>query len=158
MSDPGEPPVAIRSSPSFFVGDRGPAATSAVAPAARREEWLKHGGALIVFPAGKWPDQQADRSLGLAWTSTMGRMVLATGATVVPAFIAGRNSTWFYVAGRLHASFRAALLARELLRMPGQDVRYIWPPLSSATCWRIDAAGLQSIRNAVDLSAQLTQI
>ncbi|MEP7307458.1 MAG: lysophospholipid acyltransferase family protein [Acidobacteriota bacterium] len=141
----------------FFVDPfRGPAAASRSCAGLRAAHvWLKQGGALIVFPAGEVAhDRQAGGSYSDSpWTSTTGRMVLATGATVVPAFIAGRNGTWFYAAGRVHASFRTALLARELLKMRGQDLAVRFgPPLSSAHLALVaaDAVGVtQSIRDAV---------
>ena len=148
----------------FFVDPfRGPGATARSRAGLRAAQvWLQQGGVLIVFPAGEVAhDRQADGSYADSpWTSTMGRMVIATGATAVPAFIAGRNSKWFYVAGRVHPSFRTALLARELLRMRGQDVAVRFgSPLSSAHLAVVasDAAGVtQSIRNAVlGLSAAL---
>jgi putative hemolysin len=49
------------------------------------------------------------------WSETLGRLALATGATIVPAAIDGENSRSFYVAGHLCAALRTALLPRELL-------------------------------------------
>jgi len=50
----------------------------------------------------------------------MGRLALTTGAHIVPAFIDGRNTSWFYAAGRVHPMLRTALLARETLNLRGQ--------------------------------------
>src|SRR5262245_32161922 len=76
--------------------------------------WLRHGGALVVFPAGEvghWVDGSV---VDGAWKTTFERLARATGATIVRAFIEGRNSWMFYAAGYIHPSFRTALLGREL--------------------------------------------
>ena len=142
----------------FFVDPfRGPTAAARSRAGLRAAHvWLKKGGALIVFPAGEVAHQrEPDGSYSDSpWLSTMGRMVLATDATVVPAFIAGRNSAWFYAAGRVHASFRTALLARELLKTRGQALAVgFGPPLSrrDLTDAAPDAAAVtQCIRAAVE--------
>jgi putative hemolysin len=87
--------------------------------------WLKRGGALVVFPAGEVAHRwgRSGTCVDSPWRPTVGRLVTATGATVVPAFIEGTNSRAFYAAGRFHATLRTALLARELLRKRGSSVR-----------------------------------
>jgi putative hemolysin len=110
----------------FFVDPFGGPTAGARSKAGLRAAhvWLKSGGALIVFPAGEVAhERQADGSYSDSpWRSTTGRMVLSTGAQVVPAFISGTNTTWFYAAGRIHSSLRTALLARELLNQRGRTV------------------------------------
>lgn len=86
--------------------------------------WLRQGGALIVFPAGEVahvaaPDGSYTDSV---WRDTVGRLALATGASVLPTRVAGRNSRWFYLAGRVHPLLRTAMLARELLNKRGTAV------------------------------------
>jgi putative hemolysin len=77
-----------------------------------------------VFPAGEVAHRPgaggsyADSD----WRPTVGRLALGTGAQVVPASIAGRNSKTFYTAGRLHAALRTALLPRELLQQRGRCI------------------------------------
>jgi putative hemolysin len=91
--------------------------------AARR--WLERGGAVIVFPSGEVAARpEADRrARDSRWHPTAGRLALATGAVVVAAFIEGRNSPWFYRAGRVHPWLRTLLLPRELLKQRGETVR-----------------------------------
>jgi putative hemolysin len=87
--------------------------------------WLRHGGALVVFPAGEVahrPGSGGTRT-DSSWRATVGRLTLATGAVVVPVFIEGGNSRWFYAAGHVHPALRTALLPRELLRKRGATVR-----------------------------------
>ena len=87
--------------------------------------WLKRGGSLAVFPAGEVAHTlRPDGAYGDSpWRSTVGRLAISTGAAVVPVFIEGRNSRWFYAAGRVHPKLRTALLARELLNTRGSRVR-----------------------------------
>jgi putative hemolysin len=84
--------------------------------------WLKDGHVLVVFPAGSvahgaW--QTTATPVDSDWQDTVGRLALQSSATVVPAFIAGRNRRWFYRVGQLHHSLRTLLLARELLALRG---------------------------------------
>ena len=90
--------------------------------------WLRHGGALIVFPSG-----EVAHRLGASgsdstrhesdWSGTAGRLAAAARATVLPASIHGGNSRIFYAAGRIHPLLRTALLPRELLKKRGATVR-----------------------------------
>jgi putative hemolysin len=106
-----------------FGGPEGAARSRAGLRAAHL--WLKDGGALIIFPAGMVaPGIDSDgRCVDGPWHSTVGRLALATGATVVPAFIDGRNSRAFYRAGRLHPVLRTLMLGRELLAQRKTTVR-----------------------------------
>jgi putative hemolysin len=88
------------------------------------------------------------------WRPTIGRMVLATGAQVMPAFIEGVNSNLFYAAGRVHPSLRTALLARELLKKRGRAVTVrLARPLATRDLAAIGddpAKATQVIRSAVE--------
>jgi putative hemolysin len=110
----------------FFVDPFGGPTAAARSQAGLRAAhlWLKRGGSLIVFPAGEVAHtRRPDGSYADSpWRPTIGRMVLATGAQVMPAFIEGVNSRWFYAAGRVHPALRTALLARELLKKRGRPV------------------------------------
>jgi putative hemolysin len=142
----------------FFVDPFGGPAAAARSRSGLRAAhlWLRKGGALIVFPAGEVAhDRRSDGSFADSpWRSTIGRMAIATGADVVPAFIGGTNSRWFHAAGRIHASLRTALLARELLKARGQEVAVRFgPPLSMSQLARGDADGAAatlSIRAAME--------
>ncbi len=88
-------------------------------------QWLRDNHSLIVFPAGEvahtW-DSTSGSLIDSPWHDTVGRLAFRSGAVVVPAFIEGCNSRWFYRAGRLHSGLRTLLLARELLRQQGRRV------------------------------------
>jgi putative hemolysin len=86
--------------------------------------WLRQGGVLMAFPSGEVAHQVDNRGLlvDAPWRDTVGRLALATGARVVPAWISGGNSRLFRAAGRLHPWLRTALLPRELLKARGRVV------------------------------------
>jgi putative hemolysin len=109
----------------FFVDpfDGPSAATRSLAGLRDAHLWLRHGGALVIFPSGEVaPRLRAGRPIDSTWRPTVGRLALQTGAAIVPAHVAGRNSALFYAAGRVHPLLRTALLARELLKKRGQSV------------------------------------
>ena len=88
-------------------------------------KFLKAGGALVVFPAGEVssvhgvPPAISDN----VWNDTLLRVAESVNARVVPAFVFGRNSALFQVAGAVHPSLRVLLLGRELLKKRGSRVR-----------------------------------
>jgi putative hemolysin len=91
--------------------------------------WLRRGGSIVLFPAGEvawrgWFDtiRSGSTPTDSEWYSTLGRLALATGAQVIPAFLVGRNSTPFYAAGAVHPRLRTLLLGRELLRQRGRTL------------------------------------
>jgi hypothetical protein len=86
--------------------------------------WLRNGGALVVFPSGEVAHSHGPSGsrIDSPWRSTIGRLVVTTGAHVLPAFIDGANTRLFYAAGYLHPALRTALLARELLNKRGTVV------------------------------------
>jgi putative hemolysin len=86
--------------------------------------WLRHGGALVVFPAGEVGHATVNGSpVDGPWKDTFERLAGASGAGIIPAFIEGRNSRLFYAAGRVHPRLRTALLGRELLNKRGRAIR-----------------------------------
>ena len=118
--------------------------------------WLRSGGALVIFPSGEVAHRRGPSGsrIDSPWRSTVGRLALTTGAQVLPAFIDGANTRWFYAAGRVHPALRTALLARELLNKRGTAVTVrLGVPL--ATRDRVGTAGdpaaaTASIRQAVE--------
>jgi putative hemolysin len=110
---------------AFFVDPFGGPASASRSQAGLRAAhlWLRRGGALVVFPAGEVaPRVRNENPLDSDWAPTIGRLALQTGARVLPAWIAGRNSRAFYLAGRIHPRLRTVLLGRELLRARGSRV------------------------------------
>ena len=118
--------------------------------------WLKNGGALVVFPSGEVAHRRGPSGLRIdsPWRSTIGRLALTTGAQVLPAFIDGANTRWFYAAGCVHPALRTALLARELLNKRGSAVTVrLGVPLAARDLVSTvgeAAAATASIRRAVE--------
>ena len=111
----------------FFVDpfDTPGATARSVAGLRAAHGWLRDGGALILFPAGEVAHERdaAGTLRERPWSRTLDRLAAASGAAVVPAHIAGENSPWFYLAGRVHPLLRTLLLPRELLRARGERVK-----------------------------------
>lgn len=81
---------------------------------------LKGGGCLMVFPAGAvmtTPHPLARRAVELTWGPLSARLIMRSGATVLPVHIPGQNSRLFQVASHLSQSLRYALLFHEAARM-----------------------------------------
>ena len=90
--------------------------------------WLKEGGVLGMFPAGEvshidWNKWQVTDP---KWADMAARLVLKTGAAVLPAYFTGQNSTLFQLSGLIHPRLRTVMLPRELLKMSNQtlEVRF----------------------------------
>jgi putative hemolysin len=86
---------------------------------------LKHGGAILMFPAGEvsslrpWRRRVEDPR----WADSFVRLARRARATVLPMHIAGRNSGLFQAAGLAHPRLRTLLLLREFQRQRGQVIR-----------------------------------
>lgn len=78
---------------------------------------VRAGGALGVFPSG----EVSHFTIGNRcitdprWSDAVARIVQSTGATVVPVYFEGRNSTLFQILGMIHPRLRTLWLSRELL-------------------------------------------
>jgi putative hemolysin len=142
----------------FFVDPFGGSTASARSQAGLRAAhlWLRNGGALVVFPSGEVAHRRGPSGsrIDSPWRSTIGRLVLTTGAQVLPAFIDGTNTRLFYAAGWVHPGLRTALLARELLNKRGTAVTLrLGVPLAARDLFGTtgDAAGVTaSIRRAAE--------
>jgi len=86
---------------------------------------LRGGGALVIQPAGMVSHLhlRSGRLADPPWSDTVVRLVRKTNASVLPVFIEGRNSLWFYLAGRIHKRLRTLLLPRTFFRSHGKVMR-----------------------------------
>lgn len=79
-------------------------------------EHLADGGVVILFPSGSvaasetWfgPAVEAD------WNPFTAKMVLRSGATVLPIFFPGQNSRAYHIANKVSATLRQGLLLHEI--------------------------------------------
>ncbi|MFK7865041.1 MAG: lysophospholipid acyltransferase family protein [Pseudohongiellaceae bacterium] len=85
---------------------------------------LKNGGAVLIFPAGMVsayePDHQRvqDRS----WSRLVGQLIKRYDCACIPVYVGGRNSDYFYTAGRIHPRLRTVLLPRQLANKQNYDL------------------------------------
>lgn len=79
---------------------------------------LKQGGLIILFPAGKVA--VAEGWFGPAvepeWNPFTHKMIMRSGATVVPIHFTGQNSRAYQIADKLSATLRQGLLLYEIKR------------------------------------------
>lgn len=97
--------------------------------------YLKEGGAIGVFPGGTVSTSL--RPFGLpsdpGWRSFTGKLILKSGATVVPIFFEGQNSRRFQICSRVHTNLRLSLLINEFYRRVEDEVRIcVGTPISGA--------------------------
>ena len=87
--------------------------------------WLRSGGMLVVFPAGEVShfDIQKGTVTDPQWSSSIARVILKTGAPVLPVFFQGANSPAFQMAGLVHPLLRTAMLPNELLNKRRKNIQ-----------------------------------
>ena len=86
---------------------------------------LEAGGLLVVFPAGAvshWQRESA-RVEDPPWPGHTARLVVKSGAPVLPVRFFGRNGIWYQVLGAVHPFLRTAFIPRAFLTMRGKVVR-----------------------------------
>jgi putative hemolysin len=78
---------------------------------------LNNGGALLVFPAGRvsYYHGATKRIADHPWNRLVASLQQRSQASVVPVFVSGFNSRWFYRLGRIYYRLRMLMLPRELL-------------------------------------------
>ena len=88
-------------------------------------QFLKGGGAIGVFPGGTVSTSQTllSRPLDPAWRTFTAKMIVKSGATVIPVYFQGQNSRLFQMASHLHPNLRVALLINEFRRRTDATVR-----------------------------------
>ncbi|MFV2035412.1 MAG: lysophospholipid acyltransferase family protein [Halocynthiibacter sp.] len=122
---------------------------------------LKDGGVIVLFPAG-----QVAASTGFfgpaiesEWNPFPAKMVLRSGATVLPIFFPGQNSRLYQIANKLSATFRQGLLLHEVahsLRRPQSPV--IGAPVEAAELkrWSDNPRGLMAWLRGMTLALRGT--
>lgn len=112
---------------------------------------LKSGGCLVVFPAGAvmtTPRPWARAAEELPWGPLSARLIMRSGAAVLPLYVGGQNSCLFQLASHVSQSFRYALLFHEAARMIGGTIDMtLGRPIPSET--------LATFQDAVALTAWL---
>ncbi|MDI3337893.1 lysophospholipid acyltransferase family protein [Defluviimonas aestuarii] len=77
---------------------------------------LKNGGVIILFPAGKVATSKTmfGPVIEPEWNPFTAKMVLRSGATVLPIFFPGRNTRLYHAADKISATVRQGLLLHEI--------------------------------------------
>ena len=79
---------------------------------------LKAGGTVILFPAGKVAASETffGPAVEPEWNPFTAKMVMRSGATVLPIRFPGQNTRAYQIANRLSATLRQGLLLHEIRR------------------------------------------
>jgi putative hemolysin len=77
---------------------------------------LKQGGVIILFPAGKVATSEGffGPAIEPEWNPFTAKMVMRSGATVLPIFFPGTNTRLYHIADKISATFRQGLLLHEI--------------------------------------------
>ncbi|TKZ20933.1 acyltransferase [Shimia litoralis] len=86
---------------------------------------LQQGGAIGIFPGGTVSTAATPfgQPLDPAWRKFTARLVMKSGATVVPIFFDGQTSRLFQIASHLHTTLRMGLLMKEFRKRVDTPVR-----------------------------------
>lgn len=90
-------------------------------------DYLNNGGAIGIFPGGtvSTAAKPFAHPMDPAWRSFTARLIAKSGATVVPLFFDGANSSLFQNASRLHYTLRMGLLIKEFRARVDTPVRVV---------------------------------
>ncbi|MEZ5732450.1 MAG: lysophospholipid acyltransferase family protein [Paracoccaceae bacterium] len=77
---------------------------------------LKNGGVIVLFPAGRVATTTGffDEAVEGDWNPFTAKMVLRSGATVLPIYFPGSNTRMYHIADKISATLRQGLLLHEI--------------------------------------------
>lgn len=95
-------------------------------------EHLKDGGVVILFPSGQVATSESwfGPAIEAEWNPFTAKMILKSGAQVLPIRFQGQNSRWYLMANKISATVRQGLLLHEIayaLNKPQAPI--IGPPI-----------------------------
>lgn len=78
---------------------------------------LANGGVIVLFPSGGVASSQTmfGPAIEGEWNPFTAKMILRSGATVVPIYFPGQNSRWYQIANRISPTLRQGLLLHEVV-------------------------------------------
>ncbi len=81
-------------------------------------EQLRQGGVIILFPAGAVATSPTwwGPAVEPEWNPFTAKLLLKSGASVLPIYFPGQNSRLFMIANRISPTFRQGLLLHEIRR------------------------------------------
>lgn len=85
---------------------------------------LKNDGAVLIFPAGMVSayEHKQRRVQDRPWSRLVGQLIKRYECPCIPVYVGGRNSSYFYTAGRIHPRLRTILLPRQLANKQGYNL------------------------------------
>ncbi|MGB0750146.1 MAG: lysophospholipid acyltransferase family protein [Magnetospiraceae bacterium] len=85
---------------------------------------LRTGGAIIVFPAGGVSTAQSPfgPATDAPWKLFTGKLIEASGATVVPIYFEGQNGPLFHFVSKFSQALREALILREVAKKINDEI------------------------------------
>jgi putative hemolysin len=88
------------------------------------QQHLQCEGLLLVFPAGEVSNLnlRTGELQDKEWSRSIARLLRRSAATTVPIYVDAKNSTAFYLAGKIHPMLRTFLLGREMLNKQSQPI------------------------------------
>jgi putative hemolysin len=88
------------------------------------EALLMSGGVLIVFPSGGVAKSRGFRgpAIDLDWGTFAAKLILRSGANVLPVFFNGQNSRLYQIAANLHQTLKLSLLFHEVVNKVGSRI------------------------------------
>ena len=89
--------------------------------------YLGQGGAIGVFPGGTVSTSARvfSRPMDPGWRNFTAKMIVKSGATVVPVYFEGHNSRLFQIASHLHYTLRLGLLLKEFKSRVDEPARLV---------------------------------
>jgi putative hemolysin len=118
---------------------------------------LDRGGVIALFPAGKVATSETPFGpvVEPEWNPFTAKMVLRSGASVLPIYFPGRNSRLYHVADKVSGTLRQGLLLHEIRRALDRPQRpVIGRPVGSEelTVWKNDPRGMLEMLRARTLA------
>ena len=109
--------------PVDFSGTREALETN-IRSRAEARRLLERGGVLIVFPGGGVAKSRTFHGPAeeLEWGSLAAKLILRSGADVLPVFFSGQNSRIYQVAAKLHQTLKLSLLFHEVSNKIGERI------------------------------------
>ena len=88
------------------------------------ERILTAGGVLIVFPSGAVAKTRGPfgRAVDLDWKPFVAKMLLRTGADVLPVYFHGQNSRLYQIAANVSLTLKLSLLFHEAINKIGSSI------------------------------------
>lgn len=130
---------------------------------------LQNDGAIQLFPAGMVSAYEQGRIQDREWNRLAGQLLKKYQCTCVPIHVGGKNSSYFYTAGKIHPRLRTVLLPRQLANkqgftlplklgrpIPAQELRLLQSPVAITQYLRVstDALGQTSGHDIAQPSLQ----